>query len=336
MNKFNKFQNDISNSFKDLIKINLSPATKYRSRSEFAYNSDYYVMFDKNKNKIELDSLEICENEIYQLMPIILNEINQSSLLKNGLFQINFRASLQNEVLITLIYRNKICENICSLIKILHEKYNINFYLRSKNELKIIGNEYLVSHIPSLKISLIQKDNTFFQPNKYLLENMIAKSVSFITNPNDLLELYCGIGTFSIPMSNIFNRILATENNRTSYKCLVKNIENNNISNIFHARLSDDEISDLFKGKVFRRMKDVNIDDFNFSHVLVDPPRSGLSENCIELIKNIENIIYISCNPESYINDINKLKNHNIKEIEIFDQFPNTNHLEIVSLLSIN
>jgi tRNA (uracil-5-)-methyltransferase len=83
-------------------------------------------------------------------------------------------------------------------------------------------------------------------------------------------------------------------------------------------------------------MNNVDINSYNFSHVLVDPPRSGLTDDVIELIKKFDNIIYISCNPETYTRDIRKLNNHSIKNIELFDQFPNTNHLEIISLLSIN
>ena len=77
-----------------------------------------------------------------------------------------------------------------------------------------------------------------------------------------------------------------------------------------------------------------DINDYNFSHVLVDPPRSGLTENVVDIIKRFKNIIYISCDYSTYVRDIKLLNNFEIKDIEIFDQFPNTKHLEIVSLLT--
>jgi tRNA (uracil-5-)-methyltransferase len=61
---------------------------------------------------------------------------------------------------------------------------------------------------------LYQDDKTFYQPNKFLMPKMIEFSLSLINNPRDLLELYCGSGTFTIPMSRYFNKIFATENNR--------------------------------------------------------------------------------------------------------------------------
>jgi len=84
---------------------------------------------------------------------------------------------------------------------------------------------------------------------------------------------------------------------------------------------------------MFRRMNNININDYNFSHILVDPPRSGLDSKVISLINNFENLIYISCNLDTYLRDIKLLKNYKIDNIALFDQFANTNHIEIVSTL---
>ena len=51
--------------------------------------------------------------------------------------------------------------------------------------------------------------------------------------------------------------------------------------------------------------------------------------------KNFKNIIYVSCSTETYIRDINLIRSHKITNIELFDQFPNKNHLEIVSVLKM-
>ena len=162
---------------------------------------------------------------------------------------------------------------------------------------------------------------------------MIKKVKSLIKKPNDLIELYCGSGTFTIPLSKQFKRIFATENNRKSIICLEKGIKKNNIDNISYARISDDEVSELFNGRKFKRMKNIQINEYNFSHILVDPPRSGLSKNLISILMKFKNIIYISCNFDTYLRDIKLLSAFEIIDIELFDQFPNTSHVEIVSLL---
>ena len=58
---------------------------------------------------------------------------------------------------------------------------------------------------------------------------MISKVINFVENPNDLIELYCGVGTFTLPLSKVFKNVFATENNRNAYRCLLKAIQKNNI-----------------------------------------------------------------------------------------------------------
>ena len=128
--------------------------------------------------------------------------------------------------------------------------------------------------------------------------------IGFIENqleePNDLLELYCGCGGFTLPLASKFNKVFATENNRHSIRLLKESIKLNNLSNIETARLSDDETaSALANERPFRRLENIDIQSYKFSHILVDPPRAGLSDETIKLSKQFKNMIYISCNPET-------------------------------------
>ena len=90
-----------------------------------------------------------------------------------------------------------------------------------------------------------------------------------------------------------------------------------------------------FRGdREFNRLKGVELAGYNFSHVLVDPPRAGLSEEVTEFIKNYDNIIYISCNPATLRQNLKKLSiTHEIVKFAIFDQFVNTTHIECGVLL---
>lgn len=332
MNKFQRFRKNIDKKYSNKLIINLSPASSFRCRSEFSYKDDHYVMYNKNE-KIYMTSYKNTSNAIQKMMPRLLNEINNSRSLKDKLFQINFRSNKNNNVMVTMIY-HKNAELLSDKIKDLSNKLNIHIILRSYKFIFSTNDLFFEDRLNFKDLKIYQTDNCFFQPNKFLLDKMINTVKDFIESPKDLLELYCGVGTFTLPLSTIFKRILATENDRNSIKCLLKSIEMNTIPNIDHARLSGNEVSLLIKGKEFRRMKDKNINDYNFSHILVDPPRSGLTDEVIEIVKNYKNIIYISCNPDTYIRDINLLKNYRINKIESFDQFPNTEHLEIVSILS--
>ena len=335
MNKFIKFSKDISKYYPKKIVTNLSPASSYRSRCEFGYSNESYVMHD-DKSKIYIKSFDIGVKSIQLLMPILLELINNSFEIKNKLFQINFRSNSKNNVLVTLIYHKNISEDLINKIEQIKKKLKVEIIIRAKNQTYPKDNIYLQDLITPKNIKIFQTDNSFYQPNSFLLSKMIDKVKSLVKHPTDLIELYCGVGTFTLPLSKLFKNVFASENDRKSIKCLNKAIIDNNISNIHSVRLSATEVDELLKGKNFRRMGETNIKSYDFSHILVDPPRCGLTDEVVKFLKGFENIIYISCNPETYIKDIKLLKDHKIKDIEIFDQFPNTKHLEIVSILSIN
>ena len=334
MNKFDRFQDDIKNNYDEKVVINLSPSTSFRSRCEFSYGKNHYVMHDVN-GKIYIKTFKDASLDIQNLMPVLLKRINENNEINHKLFQVNFRSNQHNKIMVTMIYHKIIDKSLINLVNQISDDLKVNIIIRSKNYKYETKGLYLDDSLIYNNLKIYQTDNTFTQSNKYLVDKMIFKVIDFIENPDDLLELYCGIGTFTIPLSFIFNKVLATENNRNSIKCLNKSLKENNIPNIHNARLSSDEVSELFKGKIFNRMNSKSISDFNFSHILLDPPRSGLTEDVINLASNFKNIIYVSCSAETYIRDINLIRSHKITNIELFDQFPNKNHLEIVSVLKM-
>ena len=334
MNKFTKATSLISEYYKGAIKINLSPAYGYRSRCEFGYRNSFYTMYDRSGNIKYLEVFNIARPAIQDLMPKLRNNINHSKFLNHKLFQVNFRTSSVDKILVTLIFHRKLNDEMKEEAQQISNQFKIDINLRSRKDIYSTGDELLVDDININNILLYQTDQSFYQPNHFHMPEMVKKTLSFINEPEDLLELYCGSGTFTLPLSYKFNNVFATENNRQSIKCLKKSIDKLSINNINFARLSAEEVSEAFNGRVFRRMNKNNINTYRFSHVLVDPPRSGLNDEVIEIIKKFKNIIYVSCNYETYIRDIKKLNKFYLKHIEIYDQFPNTKHLEIVSLLS--
>jgi tRNA (uracil-5-)-methyltransferase len=334
MNKFTKATSLINKYYKGAIKINLSPASGYRSRCEFGYRNNFYTMYDEFGNIQHLEVFNIARPVIQNLMPKLRNNINHSKFLNHKLFQVNFRTNSDDDVLTTLIFHKKLNDEMKVEAKKISKELKIDINLRSRKDLFSTGNDLLVDVININNIHLYQSDQSFYQPNHFHMPEMINKTLSYVDNQCDLLELYCGSGTFTIPLSYKFNKVLATESNRQSIKCLKKSIEKLSIRNIDYARLSAEEVSEAFNGRIFRRMNKNNINSYNFSHILVDPPRSGLNAEVIDIIKKFKNIIYISCSYESYVRDISMLNEFSLKHIEIYDQFPNTEHLELVSLLS--
>ena len=334
MNKLSKFCNELSNHTDIKPEIYLSPATGYRARAEFGFSKNHFTMVS-HKHKIYMDQSSIPHPSIQQLMPNLLSKINKSEIIKKKLFQVNFRTS-GTKVLATLIYHKPLEEDWIQAAKNIQDSLlNISIIGRSKKQKVIIGEEdlELLCNYANSSFKILQNDSVFFQPNFYLYSLMISFITKQLEDPRDLLELYCGCGGFTLPLASKFNKVFATENNRHSIRLLKESIKLNNLSNIQTARLSDDETaSALANERPFRRLENIDMQSYEFSHILVDPPRAGLSTETIKLSKQFKNMIYISCNPETFLRDMVKV-NRKIESIGIFDQFANTQHLEVVALL---
>ena len=335
MNKYLATIASLKPFYQKKIDVYLSPPIHYRMRCEFSYKNNSYVMFDKNNDYILMDKFNIASESIYNIQPKLLKLINENQIISKNLFQVNFRSNNDGDILVTLIYRKPINDDLCKSIDKISKSLGIMINVRSKKKLYKTHaiDFYERFNSKSLNLKIFQSDKTFFQPNKYIYPKMYEFIENIIDPPRDLLELYCGVGSFSLPLSHKFKKVFASENNRESINMLNKSLVINNITNVCVARLNAEEVTEVFSGKKFNRMKDIKIDEYSFSHILVDPPRCGLDNNVIKLINNFENLIYISCNPDTYINDLKLLKNFKIKDIAIFDQFTNTDHLEIVSIL---
>ncbi|ECL3870855.1 tRNA (uridine(54)-C5)-methyltransferase TrmA [Campylobacter upsaliensis] len=322
--------------YKGEFELFSSPTSHFRTRVELSFfhseNGEiFYAMFNGRKKYI-VENLDFVDEKICLLMPKLLKALNDDNTLKNKLFGVEFLAS-KKELSVTLLYHKDIStlkENLANLARNL----NLNLIARSKGKKLVFGKENLrqVLDIKGEAIHYEFDNDCFIQPNTYINEKMIEWVLRQISTEekNDLLELYCGYGNFTLALASSFKQILATELSKKNIGYALKNCTLNNATNIHFARLSSEELSKaLKKEREFFRLKDIDLDSFHFSHILLDPPRAGLEESVIELAQNYHHIIYISCNPTSLKENLTKLtKTHTITNFALFDQFVLTPHLE--------
>lgn len=321
------------------LEIFCSPPLHYRMRAEFRiwHENDhcYYAMFKKDdpKTPCRISNFDIGSERICQLMPLLLEEINASSILKQRLFQIEFLTTLSKQALVTLIYHKKLDEEWEVLARHLQTKYAINIIGRSKKQRLVLDRDSVseVLTVDKKAYSFQQVENSFTQPNALVNQKMLSWALSNSrSNGGDLLELYCGNGNFTTVLAQNFKQVLCTEISKSSVKSAKVNFDSNNIENVSIARMSSEEISSALNGeREFRRLRDIDLADYNFSSVLVDPPRAGLDTKTEEFVRKFDHILYVSCNPETLSNNLaNICKSHSVVKFAIFDQFPYTDHIE--------
>ncbi|QDM02088.1 tRNA (uridine(54)-C5)-methyltransferase TrmA [Aliarcobacter butzleri] len=323
----------------DIIKSNES---NFRNRAEFRIwwekgenNKEIlsYAMNDFKKNILKINSCEMVSFHIKELMPKLIDELQNDLELSFKLFAVEFLGSSTKDMLVTLIYHKKLEESWIQKAKEIEKRLNIKIIGRSKKQRLVLTNDYIneTLNISNQNFFFAYEENGFTQPNTNVNVQMIEWVLENTKNSSkDLCELYCGGGNFTIPLSTKFRKVLATEISKTSIKSALRNCSLNKIESISFIRMSaEDFVQALNKVRAFNRLKDINLDDYEFDTIFMDPPRSGLDDTTTNLAKDFENIIYISCNPETLHRDLEELtKTHEIEKFALFDQFAFTNHIE--------
>lgn len=315
----------------------------YRMRAEFRVWHDgddlYHIMFNsETKEKYRVDSFPPASETINQAMTTLLELVRPSAVLRKKLFQIDYLSGLSGELVISLLYHRQLDDaweaEAESLRKTLTQQFGkVSIIGRARKLKKVLGGDYIIESLPVAGRDYQFKhiENSFTQPNAKVNCSMIEWAMSQCdNNDGDLLEMYCGAGNFSLPMASKFRRVIGTEIAKPSVNAAQFNIEVNQIDNVDIVRLSAEEFTEAMKTeREFSRLNGIDLKSYNFTTVLVDPPRAGLDEESLKMIQDYPEIIYISCNPETLADNLQTLtETHNVVATALFDQFPFTHHIE--------
>lgn len=321
-----------------------SPREHYRLRAEFRLwreeGQRHYAMFapgEKHK-AILIDDFPIASQRINELMPRLKAAWQASEALSNRLFQVEFLTTLAGDAMVTMCYHRPLDEAWEVAARQLAEDLRVSVIGRSKGKRLVIGRDYAVEQldVAGRVFSYRQPEGAFTQPNGAVNQKMLGWAFDAIgERDDDLLELYCGNGNFTLPLATRVRQVLATEISKTSVNAALCNLEENGVDNVRLVRLSAEELTQaLNEVRPFRRLEGIDLKSYEFGTVFVDPPRAGMDPDTCELTRRFERILYISCNPETLAANIAQLQDtHRIERCALFDQFPYTHHMESGVLL---
>mgnify|MGYP001201176014 FL=1 len=142
-----------------------------------------------------------------------------------------------------------------------------------------------------------------------------------------MIDLFCGVGTFSLPFATQVKALAGIEIVETSIESAKRNAKDNGISNTH------------FLAKDARRGIDQILEEFGTPELLLlDPPRSGAGGKVMRRIGRAQpdRVVYVSCNPETFATDIKELEpfGYELKQVQPVDLFPQTVHVELVALMT--
>ncbi len=316
----------------------------YRLRAEFRLwregDQRFYAMFapGDNRTPIFVENFPIASERINQLMPRLKEAWSNNQALSERLFQVEFLTTLSGEALITLCYHRPLDEAWQVVAEQLAADLQVSIIGRSRGKRTVIGRDYVTEELTvgGRVFTYRQPEGAFTQPNGAVNTHMLNWAYETLgEQENDLLELYCGNGNFTLPLSTRVPKVLATEISKSSVNAALANLADNQIDNIELVRLSAEELTQALNGvREFRRLANIDLDNYKFGTVFVDPPRAGMDSDTCELVRRFDRVLYISCNPETLAQNIRQLSDtHRIAKCALFNQFPWTDHMESGVLL---
>ncbi|HKS12692.1 MAG TPA: tRNA (uridine(54)-C5)-methyltransferase TrmA [Pseudomonas sp.] len=321
-----------------------SPREHYRLRAEFRLwrenEQRHYAMFAPGDKytPILIDDFPIASLQINDLMPRLKAAWQASQALSFKLFQVEFLTTLAGDAMITLCYHRPLDQAWEAEARQLSADLGVSIIGRSKGKRLVIGRDYAVEslEVAGRTFRYRQPEGAFTQPNGTVNQKMLDWAFEALgEREDDLLELYCGNGNFTLPLATRVRKVLATEISKTSVNAALHNLDDNGIGNVRLVRLSAEELTEaLNEVRPFRRLEGIDLKSYDFGTVFVDPPRAGMDPDTCELTRRFERILYISCNPETLAANIAQLQDtHRVARCAVFDQFPYTHHMESGVLL---
>lgn len=342
--KLIRLQQDFAEFSLPALEVFRSPLKHYRMRAEFKMwhegETVSYAMFKPGEYRkpYPVTDFPIGSERINQLMPLLREAIHREPVLRERLFQVEFLTTLSGQALVTMVYHKKLKDDWRAAAQRLHQEFDIAIVGRSRGQKEIIERDFVIEtlQVDDKVFHYQQVEASFTQPNARVCEKMLSWAVEKSREfGGDLVELYCGNGNFTLPLAQNFNRVLATEVATSSVNSAHYNMALNQVTNVAVARMSSEEFSQaLNKVRSFYRLRDIDLDSYQFSTIFVDPPRAGMDPLTTEITQGFDNIIYISCNPDTLRDNLKTIvQTHHITDFAVFDQFPYTHHLECGAIL---
>lgn len=164
---------------------------------------------------------------------------------------------------------------------------------------------------------------SFFQVNTAQAEKLVALAMEGLELDDESVaaDLYCGVGTFTLPMARACDLVFAVESYGSSVRDLRRLSEETGLHNI-----------EVIGGDAARELPELG----ELDALVVDPPRAGLAEEIIGSIAAAgpRRLAYISCNPSTWARDAKRLEGVGYELIKAtpVDLFPQTYHTEVVSI----
>ncbi|MDG3087158.1 23S rRNA (uracil(1939)-C(5))-methyltransferase RlmD [Vibrio hannami] len=227
-------------------------------------------------------------------------------------------------LVVLLHYVRSLHETDRSSLQSWAERNSVTLYLQSDELLERVCGD--VPFYDEVGVTIPFLPTNFIQVNGGVNKQMVERALSWLElTPEDrVLDLFCGLGNFSLPMAQQVKTVVGVEGVQEMVDQATENAKVNGISNVefYQANLEED-----LTEKRWAQSK--------FDKVLLDPARAGAAGVVDQLSRfDTKRVVYVSCNPATLARDSQSLLNQGFKLVKLgmLDMFPHTAHLESMAL----
>jgi 23S rRNA (uracil1939-C5)-methyltransferase len=259
-----------------------------------------------------------------------LQDMARSGTLPAGILELEaFADSTDEKIALNVAFEKfpKSAEELAAIFRAaLPELESLLLLDQKKNRFELTGPGFLLHEIAGYKYRVSHL--SFFQVNRFLIEDLL-KTVTANARGTLALDLYSGVGFFTLPLAKTFQKVVCVDANLAATRDLYANAELAGVTITSH-----NEHAEEFLKKTEEKP------DF----VVLDPPRAGLGADAAKTLAELGagEIVYLSCDPSTLARDLAVLTDsprkpkeikgpsirYEIVEMHLFDLFPQTFHIE--------
>lgn len=287
---------------------------------------------EKFSNRIAMmDSCEVLHPSIGKIIEPLKTMIAQLSIC-HQVPQVEVAVGDDASVMI-LRHLEPMSEQDITIASAFCKEYGLWLYLQPKgiDSVKKVypndGKEHLHYHLKSQGITIAFHPTDFTQVNVDINQQMIDAALEQLSIQPDekVLDLFCGIGNFTLPLAQVAQTVVGVEGSDTAIERAKANAATNDLA-----------------GKTSFFVENLFADKYNqgwasqtFDKILLDPPRSGAEQVLPWIAKQpVSKVLYVSCNPATLARDSGILAGlgFKLKTLRVMDMFPHTAHVESMAL----
>lgn len=180
--------------------------------------------------------------------------------------------------------------------------------------------------LDAFALDLAYQPGDFVQVNPPVNDAMVAQALEWLAPQADerVLDLFCGLGNFALPLAQRVRELVAVEGVQTMVERAAENAVSNGLGN-----------AHFFQADLSKPLADADWAQGGFAAVLLDPPRDGALQAVQQMSAlGAKRVVYVSCNPTTLARDSAELlaQGYQLERAGILDMFPQTAHVEAMAL----